>query len=203
MDFNSMPSEETIQSTATAIRNRGIEVTVVDDRTQALDTVLDKIPQGAEVMNGSSTTLAEIGFVEYLKNHPEKYNNLHAAALSAGDAMERMELMRKAVAADYFLASVNAIAETGELFAADASGSRVGAFPFAAKKLILVSGVNKIVPTWNDAINRIRDFVYPLEDKRALAAYGAHSNVSKIVIIEAEMMKGRVSLVLIREKLGF
>ncbi len=202
MDFNSMPSEETIQSTAAAIRNRGTEVSIVDDRTQALDAVLSKVPIGAEVMNGSSTTLAEIGFVEYLKNHPEKYNNLHAAALNESNQMRRMELMRKAVTADYFFASVNAIAETGELFAADASGSRVGAFPFAAKKLILVTGVNKIVPTWNDGVNRIREFVFPLEDKR-VQAMGMRSHVSKIVIIETEMTKERISLILVREKLGF
>jgi len=202
MDYNSMPNEETIQSTAAAIRNRGIEVTIVDDSAQALDTLLGKIPAGAEVMNGSSTTLAEIGFVKYLKNNPEKYNNLHAAALSESDQMKRMELMRKAVTADYFFASVNAIAETGELFAADASGSRVGAFPFAAKNLILVVGVNKIVPTWQDGVDRIRKFVFPLEDKR-VQAMGMHSNVSKIVIIEAEMMPGRISLILVREKLGF
>jgi hypothetical protein len=75
-----------------------------------------------------------------------------------------------------FLGSVNAITQAGELVACDASGSRVGAYPFAAKKLVLVAGIQKIVPTLEDAIKRIREYVYPLEDKRAMKAYGMHSS---------------------------
>lgn len=131
------------------------------------------------------------------------YYNLHESIFAESDPKKQAELRRKAVTADYFLASVNAVAETGELFACDASGSRVGAFPYAAGHLILVSGVNKIVPTWDDGIRRLREFAFPLEDKRAREAYETPSNVSKIVVIEKEFTPGRIHLILVKEKLGF
>ena len=65
---------------------------------------------------------------------------------------KRAELRRKSVTAEYFISGANAIAQSGEIVACDASGSRVGAWPFAAGHLILVVGINKIVPTLEDAL---------------------------------------------------
>lgn len=203
MDWNEIPGNETIERTAEAIRGRGTEVTIVEEKAHALEKIVSLIPEGAEIMNGSSTTLIEIGFVDYLKNHSDKYRNMHEVILCEGDRQKQADLRRKSVTSEYFLGSVNAIAETGELFACDASGSRVGAYPYAAKHLILVSGVNKIVPTWDDGIERLRRFVFPLEDKRARAAYGAPSSISKMVIIEKESIPDRINLILVKEVLGY
>ena len=203
MEWNTIPGNEIIETTAAAAGVRGFDVTVVDNRDEALRELIASIPEGAELMNGSSTTLHEIGFTDYLKENGDRYSNLHDAILAETDPAKQGELRRKSVTADYFLASINAIAQTGELFACDASGSRVGAYPFAANHLILVSGVNKIVPTWDDGIRRLREFAYPLEDKRAQEAYGMHSSVSKIVIMEQEFVPGRIKLILVKEKLGF
>jgi hypothetical protein len=63
------------------------------------------------------------------------------------------------VTAEYFLSGVNAIAITGEHVSCDASGSRAGAWPFAARNLILVSGVNKIVPSLQDALQRVMEYM--------------------------------------------
>ena len=203
MDFNRRPDEETILRTSAAVAERGIEVIAAADRREALDAVIGLIPKGVEVMNGSSTTLREIGFLDYLKEHGDDYENMHVSILSETDKQKQAGLRRRSVAAEYFLGSVNAIAETGELFACDASGSRVGAYPFAAGRLLLVSGVNKIVPTWQDAIARLREHAYPLENERALKAYGAPSTVGKVVIMEREIFPGRTTLILVKEKLGF
>ncbi len=203
MDYEKLPSEEVIAKTAEAIKRRGVEVIVVSDKKEALDEVKSLIPKDATVMNGSSTTLDEIGFVEYLKSGEHQWQNLHEPILGEQDRQKRVVLMRQAILADYFLGSVNAIAETGELAAADASGSRIGAYPFAADKVILVSGANKIVPTFEDAIKRVREYAYPLEDERAKKAYGMGSVVGKMLIIEQEIFPQRTTLILVREKLGF
>lgn len=203
MDFNRIPDDETVFRTAAAVTERGIEVIVAADRREALNTVIGLIPTGVEVMNGSSTTLREIGFLDYLKEHGDDYKNMHLPMLTETDQRKQAELRRKSVTAEYFLGSVNAIAETGELFACDATGSRVGAYPFATGRLLLVSGVNKIVPTWQDAMARLREHAYPLEDERARKAYGAPSTIGKVVIIEREVIPGRTTLVLVKEKLGF
>jgi hypothetical protein len=83
------------------------------------------------------------------------------------------------------------------------SGSRVGAWPFGAGHLILVCGINKIVPTLGDALQRIREYAYPLEDARARRAYGTPSQIGKCVILANEKVEGRVTLILISESLGY
>jgi hypothetical protein len=113
-------------------------------------------------MNGSSTTLIEIGYQELLDSGQHSWRDLHKVVVSENDVEKRNEIRRMSVTAEYFLSGVNAIAITGEHVSCDASGSRAGAWPFAARNLILVSGVNKIVPSLQDALQRVMEYAYPL-----------------------------------------
>ncbi len=201
--WSRMPSEEDIASTAQAIEARGIKIIRVKDGEAALEKIKEIIPTGAEVMNGSSTTLIEIGFDEFLNAGQHGWKDFHKIITSEDDKAKRDDLRRKAVAAEYFLSGVNAIAMTGELVSCDATGSRVGAWPFAAKSLILLAGVNKIVPTLEDALRRIREYAYPLEDARARKASGMPSRIGKCVILASERQSDRVTLILIDDKLGY
>ncbi len=67
MEYDTIPSAGIITKTADALRERGVEVFIVNDRAEALAKVKELIPQGASINNGSSTTLEEIGLIEYLK----------------------------------------------------------------------------------------------------------------------------------------
>jgi len=49
----------------------------------------------------------------------------------------------------------------------------------------------------------VREYVFLLEDERAKSAYGTGSNFGKWVIIENEFQKDRISIVLVKEVLGF
>ena len=202
MNYNKLPNEKVLNETIENIKSRGINVILVDNRNDALEKVKSLIPKNSEVYNGSSTTLHEIGFVDYLDNNEHGWNNLHEKILKEKDQAKQTELRRKNVTAEYFLGSVNAIAKTGELVSCDASGSRVTAYPFAAKNLILVSGINKITSSLLNAIKRVREYAYPLEDERAKKAYGFSSTIGKWVIIEREIFKDRTTLILVKEKLG-
>jgi hypothetical protein len=202
--WSRMPTDEELAEAVDAISLRGIKVIVVNDAAEALEKVKSLIPEGAEVMNGSSTTLGEIGYTDYLKSGKHGWKNMHLDILSEKDPQKQGDLRRKGVTAEYFVSSVNAIAKTGELAGCDASGSRVGAFPFGAKKLILVSGVNKIVPDLAAALDRIRHYVYPLENVRARKVYGGGgSTMGKFVIIANEIQPGRITLILVKESLGY
>jgi hypothetical protein len=101
----------------------------------------------------------------------------------------KAEIRRKTVNSNYFLSGVNAIAMTGELVACDATGSRVGAWPYGAGKLLLVAGTNKIVPT--------------LEDVRSRNVYGVPSKIGKCVILSNESQPGGVTLLLIDGIYGY
>ena len=201
--WNRIPPEEEVGETAAAIGKRGIRVIRVRDRKEAIDTLSRLIPRGSEVMNGSSTTLIEVGYEALLKSGETGWRDLHDTITAENDEKKRGELRRRSVTADYFVSGANAISRTGEIVACDMSGSRVGAWPFGAGHLILVCGVNKIVPTLDDALRRIREYAYPLENARAKKAYGIPSQIGKCIILANEKVEGRVTLILIEESLGY
>ncbi|KLK88515.1 prespore-specific protein 3B [Methanoculleus sediminis] len=197
------PDEATLKKTVEAIEARNVRVILVDTAGDALRTVVDLLPEGAEVMNGYSTTLVEMGFDRVLKENPKGWRDYHAVITAENDTGKRHALRRKSVAADYFLSGVQAIAASGEIVGCDKTGSRMGAWPHAAAHLILVSGTNKIVPTVDDALRRCREYCLPLENQRAQHAYNTGSYIGKHVILDREDADGRVTLVLIRELLGY
>lgn len=201
--WNRIPSPEIVEKTAREIEKRGIKVIIAADGEEALDLLKTIIPPGAEVMNGSSTTLIEIGYEDYISGGNSGWKPVHLAITAENDDRKRAELRRKSVAADYFLSSANAIASNGEIIACDASGSRVGAWPFAAGHLILVVGINKIVPSLEEGLNRVRQYAYRLENVRAMKVYGTPSMIGKCVILAHEKNEGRITLILVRESLGY
>ena len=200
--WSRIPSEQDIAVSVAALEKNNITVFRVKDGVTTLEKIKELIPPGSEVMNGSSTTLIEIGY-ENLMNGQHNWLDLHTAIISENDERMRNELRRRSITSEYFLSGVNAIAQTGQILACDASGSRVGAWPFGAQNLILVSGANKIVPTLQDALKRIWDYAYPLEDARARKVYGTPSQIGKCVILAKEVRPGRTTLILIDEILGY
>ena len=201
--LDDLPDEETIEETADNLRTNGFEVVVVDSGEDALETIRSRIPAGASVMNGHSTTLEEVGFAEYLSEGDHEWESLADEIWGIDDDDERQTARRESQTADYFLGGVNAIARTGELVAADRSGSRIGAYPFAAGNVLIVSGVNKIVASLDDALDRLESVAYPLENERAQEAYGVESAIAKQLIFRQELEEGRTTVVLVREQLGY
>jgi len=201
--WNRIPFAKDVEETVKAVQARGIQVMLAENGARALLILQSLIPPGSEVMNGSSTTLIEIGYEDLLKSGKAGWKDFHAVITAENDKAKRDELRRKSVAADYFVSSANAIAMTGELVACDKTGSRVGAWPYAAGHLIIISGVNKIVPSLDDALRRIREYVYPLENVRSSKAYGVPSRIGKCVILANEDTPGRTTLILVKEVLGY
>ncbi|WP_136592087.1 lactate utilization protein [Salinigranum halophilum] len=201
--LDSLPSDEELDAAVENLEANGFDVTVVDTRAEALEAVSSMIPDGATVMDGHSTTLEEIGFMDHLTEGDHSWENLHADVWAIDDDAERFTARRKAQTADYFVGGINAIARTGELVAADLSGSRIGAYPFAAGNVVIVSGVNKIVADLDAALDRLENVAYPLENERAQEAYGAESAIAKQLVYRKEPTEGRTSVVLVREQLGY
>ena len=201
--WNRTPGEQTIVSTIRAMEERGIQVERLADGKQTLARIRELIPPGSEVMNGSSTTLIEIGFQELMDSGKHEWKDLKRAVASENDARKRAEIRRRTITAEFFISGVNAISMTGELVGCDATGSRVGAWPYGAGKLLLVAGVNKIVPTLGDALRRIREYTFPLEDVRSRNVYGVPSKIGKCVILANESQPGRVTLLLIDGIYGY
>jgi hypothetical protein len=103
---------------------------------------------------------------------------------------------------DYALGSVHAVTWDGTLVIASASGSQLASYAWGAANVIFVVGAQKLVPTLAAAHERIYQHSLPLEDARAQAAYGQHSQVGKVLEIHQEL-PGRIHVVLIRQQVGF
>ena len=121
------------------------------------------------------------------------------------DPAKQAELRSRAHFADYYLGSVHALAETGEMVIASASGSQLASLAHTAKNLILVVGAQKITPTLETALRRLRDYVVPLEDERMKSTGAPGTALAKILIIEQEpaFMGRSVRVIFVNEKLGF
>lgn len=203
MDWNAIPSDMAVENTAQTLRQRNFQVAVVANREEALAKVKQLIPAGASVMTGSSTTLDEIGFTEYLKSGKHPYKNLKTAIVAEKDQQKQAELRRQAILVDYFLGSVQAVAQTGEVVSCDASGTRTGPYAYGPNKVIWVAGVNKIVQDLGQALRRMREHCIPMENQRMKSVGYPGTTLSRILIYEREIDPNHITIILVKEKLGF
>ncbi len=197
-------SHEQVLQTADAVRARGIHVEIVDTAAEALEKVTALIPAGATLMTGMSRTLQDIGFEARLIDKAHPWINLKDEILAETDPAKQMELRRNSILSPYFLGSVQAIVQTGEIVVASGSGSQIPAYTYSSLNVIWVAGVQKIVPTLDDALRRIREYALPHENERLQALSGMNSMVAKILIIEQEpaMLRRNVNLILVNEPVG-
>jgi L-lactate utilization protein LutC len=205
MEYNTVKGKESVTKTAAALGLNGIETSVVETKAAALEQIKKLIPAGVSVMNGSSRTLEEIGYVDVLKSGAHSWNNLHATILAETDKTKQAALREQSVFSDFYLCSVHAITEEGELLIASASGSQLPALAFTAKNIIIVAGAQKIVPALADAFDRLKTYVFPLEDKRMKEVGMGGSTIAKILIVAKEptWMGRKVHLIFVNEVLGF
>ncbi len=205
MNYTTLANKETVQKVADALALRNVEAIVVENGVAAVAKLKELIPAGTSVMNGSSVTLEQIGFVDYLKGDQHGWNNLHKAIVEEKDPAKQAALRKQALLSDYYLGSVHALAETGEFVIASNTGSQLPHIVFSSANLIFVVSTKKIVPTLSDAMQRLMEHVVPLEDKHMQEKYGVGTAVNKIVTFNNEnpMMGRKVRMILVNEDFGF
>lgn len=205
MNYDKIASPKILSETEKALADRGFLPETVATGADALARIKELIPKGASVMNGSSRTLDEIGFVNYLKEGNHGWNNVHAAIVAEKDPAKQAALRGQATLSDYYLGSVHAVSQAGELFIASNSGSQLPHVAFTSKNIIFVVGAQKIEPDFNTAMSRIRDYVLPLEDDRMKSTGAAGSFISKLLVLYKEQpWSGRkVHVIFVNQKLGF
>ena len=206
---------EAVARLRVGLKGRGIDLVYCADGAAARDYLLSRIPAGATVMNGGSTTLEQIGFLDAVANGP--YTWLRRGVKEIEDAEERTRVRRRNSIADYFVGGINAITASGEIVNADGSGNRVAAYAFGAGKLFLVAGVNKIVPDLAGALDRLRNKA-AVEEARHLGANtpcavtgqcdndacrGPDRQCGKLLIIENEKLPGRICVVIVGAEFGY
>ena len=200
-DFAGPASEARIQRVAERLRERNIEVMVVDDGDAARTVVLEQLPEGAEVHSAKSKTLQDAGIFD-APHDASRYDALRPRYLKMDRQTQAREIRKLISAPDFMVGSVNAVTEEGVLVAASASSSQLGPYANTAGKVILVVGSQKIVPDLETALRRIRDYVLPWEDSQVRKVMNIGSFVGKILLIEREWINGRMTVILVRKPIG-
>ena len=199
---NAPASTESIQRTIEALAEHNVEAILVSSGGEALAKLKELVPEGSEVFVNTSETLATIGYTEYMHGN-DRYVNLHDQMMSQPDPAAQREFRRKTTTADYFVGSVQAIAETGEIVVASGSGSQISAYSYGARRLILVAGTQKICRTLAEAEARTRGYTLERHDRWLEDQGRTPAPIGKYMVMEHEPAVGRISLVLILDNLGW
>ena len=191
-----------IKRTCDALEGRGIHTIFVADRQAALTTVLQLMPLGTTVAHSTSTILKEIGLIGYLQLPGCPYQYLNSEWQREADSERRGRLQaRLSLEAHYFLGSVQAICQSGEIISADASGCIQAAYVFGPPHIIWVAGLNKLVPSLEIGLRTVHEQLPALEDQPVKRRGPEIDAIGKLVIHEHER-PGRTTLILVGESLG-
>ncbi|HTG40137.1 MAG TPA: LUD domain-containing protein [Methylomirabilota bacterium] len=200
--FGTAADDARVTRTAAALEANGIGVLRAADAADAKRIVLGLIPAGSQVYHGASQSLADSGITEAIEKSG-RFDPIRPRIWSMDRKTQGDEIRRLTSSPDVMLGSVHAVTETGSLVAASMGGSQLGPYVSGAGRVILVVGTQKIVSDLDEAMSRVYDYAFPLEDARAQAEYGIHSAVNKVLIINREITPGRITVVLVDEVLGF
>jgi L-lactate utilization protein LutC len=200
--FGTAADDIRVKRTSAALEANGITVLRADDAADARRIVLGLIPAGAQVHHGASQTLAATGITDAIEKSG-RYDPVRPRIWSMDRTTQADEIRRLTASPDVMLGSVHAVTESGSLVAASMGGSQLGPYVSGAGQVVLVVGTQKIVSDLDEALRRVYEYAFPLEDARAQAEYGIHSSVNKVLIINREIAPGRITVVFVDEVLGF
>ena len=211
MSYKTQSYANTAVSVIKNLEKRNMSGYYCETAKEARELVKQLIPAQATVTNGGSETLEETGIMELIQSPDYQFIDRTAAKTPEESRM----LYGKIVTADYFLTSANAITLDGELINVDGNGNRVACLIQGPSHVLVIAGMNKVVPTQEDGIRRVRNIAAPPNAIRV----GAQTPCTKTglcndcqspdcicchtVITRHSRHKGRISVILIGEEYGF
>ncbi len=190
-------------------RNR-YDVRVFHTGEEAAD-YLDMVIDGKTVGFGDSETLISLGLYSRLRTHNRVFDPKHPE-----EGKDFTETARECMLTDVFLTSVNGASETGIMVNMDGMGNRAGASLFGHKKVFFVFGVNKLRPTLEEAIRRIKNEAAPKNalrhgytdtgcvrsDRRCHDCSSPNRICNAMVIYYKKMKRTEAEVIIIEENLG-
>ncbi len=186
-----------------------MELIFVSSSKEAFEIGKTYIKPGMSVGLGGSTTVVEIGLLDFLINKEDiKLFNQYEKGI---DMDKNLKRRREGLLSDIYITGTNALSLNGELINADGSGNRVASQIFGPKKLLIFTGINKIVKNVEEGFKRIREIamVKNIERINKIAIknakkpiYNENNIANKFSYINGDVA-GRTTIILINENLGF
>lgn len=207
--------EKRIADLIVNLKRRNIDGIYVDSKDEARERIKQLILKSATVGISGSKTLDELGIVALLGVSGYEVFNQYKPGISREQSLQMRNL---GCLADYFLTSCNAISEGGEMVFFSGYGHRTSGIA-NADNVIVVCGLNKIVPNLGQALKRSREYATVLNCKRldwksaCLADGLCHQDIClapeykrmccQVLIIESEINPERIKVIIVGENLGF
>jgi hypothetical protein len=200
--FTDPAPAQRLERAAAALTAHGFTVEILDDVAAARTRIRDLIPEGASVFTGASETLRLSGIEEDISTSG-RYDAVRSRSKTLDRVRDLAEIWRQISTPDVIVGSVHAVTETGSLVIASASGSQLPGYAGGSLRAIWIVGAQKVVPDLATALRRVEDHCLPLENARAMKAYGQPSAINRMLILSAEPDPGRGTVLLLREAIGF
>ncbi len=203
MDYSKPAHTDAVTAAIAALEQNGIEARLVTKEDVKAE-VLEMLPEGANVLQASSVTLDSLGISDAI-NNSGKFDAVKPKLAKMNRDEQGREMQMLGAAPTYVVGSVHAVTEDGKVIVVSNTGSQLSSYVFGAEKVIWVVGTQKLVPDLNTAMERINEYVLPLESERLNKAYNMTmgSFVSKVLIFNREIKPGRITLLFVDEALGF
>ena len=200
--FAKQANDERISRTSKALAANGIQTLIAENSAEAKRLFFELIPEGSEVFLGASVTLETLGIKEEI-DKSGKYEALRPKMFAMNRETQGREIRKLGGAPDFAAGSVQAVTEDGQVLIASNTGSQLGPYASGAGKVIWVIGSQKIVKDLNEGFRRIQEYVVPLEEEHMQQLYHMSTNMSKVLIVNKEVRPNRITMIIVKEELGF
>ncbi len=195
-----------------AMEKRNIKGYYCPDCASAVKLAKELVPAGSTVAFGGSVSLSESGVMDMLRSR----DDIRLIDRSKANSPEEIKQMyRDSFSSDVYFMSTNAITADGELVNIDGNGNRVAALIYGPDKVVMIVGMNKLVSSIADAINRVSDIAAPANGVRlnkqtpcALTGFchecfSPDCMCSHTVITRRCSIPDRIHVILIGESIGY
>lgn len=205
-------NEQKIIRTIEALEKNNMNGYLVENEEELIDKIKEIVSEGSMVACGGSISLFETGVIDHLRSDRYKFLDRYKEGLTKE---EIVKIYKEAFFADAYFSSSNAITEDGQLYNVDGNGNRVVALLYGPEKVIIICGINKIVPTLDDAIKRNKTVSAPANAKRlnkntpcTKVGYCMNCNskeriCSEYTVIKRQSIKGRIHVIFLNKEIGY
>lgn len=161
---------------------------------------------------GDSVSFEEIGLYDYLRNLDINFLDKYNKDLTKE---EKKALYINNFSSDIFFSGINALSSEGKIYNLDGNGSRVAPIIYGPKKIILVCGINKLVKSEKEALDRIKLKAAPLDAVRlnkktpcvktkiCMDCKSPDKICNYMTVIQGQFDPDRIEILLINRELGY
>lgn len=201
-EFARLANDEQIERTAKVLEANNIHTLIAENGEEAKRLFFELIPEGSEIFLGASVTLETLGIKDEI-DKSGRYDALRPKMFAMDRETQAKEIRKLGGAPDYAAGSIHAVTEDGHVLIASNTGSQLGPYASGAGKVIWVVGAQKIVKDLNEGLRRTQEYTYPLEEEHMQQLYGVGTNINKVLIVNGELRPNRITMIIVKEELGY